>query len=185
MEDRKIVELYFARSDQAVAETERKYGAYCRSIARGILQSEPDAEECVSDAYLAAWNSIPPQEPRSLAAYVGKLTRHKAIDRLRELRSRKRGGDSVTLALEELDECIPGHSSVEEETLRRELEEALRRFLAGLDRTDRTVFLLRYWYLCPVAEIAERLGYTQGKVKTRLFRTRRKLRDYLEKEAFV
>ena len=185
MEDRKIVNLYFARSDQAVAETERKYGGYCRAIARNILGSEPDAEECVSDAYLAAWNSIPPQNPQSLAAYVGKLTRRKAIDRLRETRSLKRGGDAVTLALEELDECIPGHTSVEDEVLQRELGAAIRRFLAGLDRTDRTVFLLRYWYLCPVAEIAARLGYTQGKVKTRLFRTRKKLRDYLEKEAFV
>ena len=185
MEDRQIVDLYFARSDQAVAETEAKYGAYCRAIARNVLGSEPDAEECVSDAYLAAWNSIPPQNPQSLAAYVGKLTRHKAIDRLRETRSLKRGGDAVTLALEELDECIPGHTSVEDEVLRRELGGAIRRFLAGLERTDRTVFLLRYWYLCPVAEIAARLGYTRGKVKTRLFRTRKKLRDYLEKEAFV
>ena len=185
MEDRKIVDLYFARSDQAVAETERKYGAYCRSIARNILGSEQDAEECVSDAWLAAWNSIPPQEPQSLAAYVGKLTRHKAIDRLRALKSRKRGGDAVTLALEELDECVPAGTCVEDEALRRELGEAVRRFLAGLDRTDRTLFLLRYWYLCPVDEIASRLGHTRGKVKTRLFRTRKKLRDYLEKEAFV
>lgn len=185
MEDRKIVDLYFARSDQAVAETEQKYGAYCRSIARNILGSESDAEECVSDAYLAAWNSIPPQNPESLAAYVGRLTRHKAIDRLRELKSRKRGGGAVTLALEELDECVPAKTAVEDEIARQELGEAVRCFLAGLDRTDRTVFLLRYWYLCPVAEIAERLGYTQGKVKTRLFRTRKKLRDYLEKEAFV
>ncbi len=185
MEDRKIVDLYFARSDQAVAETERKYGAYCRSIARNVLGSEPDAEECVSDAYLAAWNSIPPQKPQSLAAYVGKLTRRKAIDRLRETRSLKRGGGAVTLALEELDECIPAGTGVEEAVVRRELGEALRRFLAGLDRTDRTLFLLRYWYLCPVAEIASRLGYTQGKVKTRLFRTRKKLREFLEKEAFV
>ena len=185
MEDRQIVDLYFARSDQAIAETERKYGGYCRAIARNILGSEQDADECVSDAWLGAWNSIPPQNPQSLAAYVGKLTRHKAIDRLRERGRLKRGGDAVTLALEELDECIPASTGVEDAVLRRELGEAVRRFLAGLDRTDRTLFLLRYWYLCPVAEIAVRLGYTQGKVKTRLFRTRKKLRDYLEKEAFV
>ena len=185
MEDRQIVDLYFARSDQAVAETERKYGGYCRAIARNVLGSEQDAEECVSDAYLAAWNSIPPQNPQSLAAYVGKLTRRRAIDRLRETRSLKRGGGAVTLALEELDECIPARTGVEEEVLRRELGAAVRRFVSGLGQTERDVFLLRYWYLCSVAEIAERLGFTQGKVKTRLFRTRKKLRDYLEKEAFV
>ena len=185
MEDRQIVDLYFARSDQAIAETERKYGGYCRAIARNILGSEQDADECVSDAWLGAWNSIPPQNPQSLAAYVGKLTRHKAIDRLRERGRLKRGGDAVTLALEELDECVPARMGVEEEILRRELGAAIRRFLAGLEQRERTVFLLRYWYLCPVAEIAARLGYTQGKVKSLLFRTRKKLRDYLEKEAFV
>lgn len=185
MEDRQIVDLYFARSDQAIAETERKYGGYCRAIARNILGSEQDTDECVSDAWLGAWNSIPPQNPQSLAAYVGKLTRHKAIDRLRERGRLKRGGDAVTLALEELDECVPARMGVEEEVLRRELGAAIRRFLAGLEKRERTVFLLRYWYLCPVAEIAARLGYTQGKVKSLLFRTRKKLRDYLEKEAFV
>ncbi len=183
MEDKQIVRLYFERSDRAIAETERKYGAYCRSIARNILQNEEDADECVSDAWLGAWNSIPPQKPESLAAYVGKLTRRKAIDRLRAANRQKRGGGAAALAFEELDECIPGGGTAEEAVLRLELGDIIRRFLSGLSGTERNVFLLRYWYVCPVAEIAGRLGFSQAKVKSMLLRTRRKLRVYLEKEA--
>ena len=185
MEDRQIVRLFFARSDRAIAETEHKYGAYCRSIARNILQNEQDADECVSDAMLGAWNSIPPQEPESLGAYVGKLTRCKAIDRLRASNRLKRGGGAVTLAYEELEECVPARDGVEEDVLRQELGAAIRRFLAGLGQTERNVFLLRYWYVCPVAEIAERFGFSQAKVKSTLLRTRKKLRAFLEKEAIV
>ena len=185
MEDRQIVGLYFARTDQAIAETERKYGAYCRSIAKNVLQSDRDADECVSDVYLAAWNSIPPQRPQSLAAYVGKLTRRKAIDRLRARSSLKRGGGTVGGSMEELDECIPAADRVEDAVLRRELGEAVRGFVGRLGETERNVFLLRYWYVCPVAEIAQRLGFTQSKVKSMLLRTRKKLRAFLEKEALA
>ena len=185
MEDRQIVRLFFARSDRAIAETEHKYGAYCRSIARNILQNEQDADECVSDAWLGAWNSIPPQKPEALGAYVAKLTRSKAIDRLRAVNRLKRGGGAVTLAIEELEECIPARGGVEDAVLRQELGEAVRRFVSGLGETERNVFLLRYWYACPVAEIAERLGFTQAKVKSMLLRTRKKLRAFLEREALV
>lgn len=185
MEDRQIVQLYFARSDRAIDETEQKYGTYCRSIARNILHSDRDADECVSDAFLGAWNSIPPRQPEALGAYVGKLTRRKAIDRLRVKQSVKRGGGAVTLALEELDECIPAGGGVEDEILRRELADAVRRFVHALGQTERNVFLLRYWYVCPVAEIAGRFGFSESKVKSMLLRTRKKLRAFLEKEALV
>ncbi len=185
MEDRQIVALYVARSDRAIDETERKYGAYCRSIAKNILHSDQDADECVSDAYLGAWNSIPPQKPEVLGAYVGKLTRRKAIDRLRERDAVKRGGGAVRLAFEELGECIPAGGGVEEELLRRELAGAVRRFVHALGQTERNVFLLRYWYVCPVAEIAGRLGFSESKVKSMLLRTRKKLRAFLEREGIA
>ncbi len=185
MEDKQIVGLYLNRSDQAIAETERKYGAYCRSIARNLLGDERDADECVSDAWLGTWNSIPPQKPDSLAAYVGKLTRRKAIDRLRVKQSVKRGGGAVTLALEELDECIPVDGAVEDTVLRRELGEVIRLFVGALGTAERNVFLLRYWYMCSLTEIANQLGFSEAKVKSMLFRTRKKLRTYLEKEAIL
>ncbi len=185
MEDIQIVGLYLNRSDQAIAETERKYGAYCRSIARNILGDARDADECVSDAWLSTWNSIPPQKPEALGAYVGKLTRRKAIDCLRVKQRIKRGGGTVTLALEELDECIPAGAAVEDTVFRRELGATIRRFVGTLGTAERNVFLLRYWYVCPVAEIAARLGFSQGKVKSMLYRTRGKLRAFLEKEAII
>lgn len=185
MEDRKILDLYWARKEDAITETAKKYGGYCGSIARNILRNEQDAEECLDDAWLSAWNSIPPKRPENLAAFLGRLTRSKAIDRWRARHTEKRGGDSVTLALEELTEVLPAKDDPERSVLSRELAQTVNGFLGGLGQTERNVFLCRYWYFDSVPEIAENFRFTQSKVKSMLFRTRKKLRQYLQKEGLL
>ena len=182
MEDEQIVALYFRRSEQAIQETDRKYGHYCFQIANGILSSPEDGEECVSDTYMTAWRSIPPNRPIRLAPFLGKITRHIALDRWRKRFSQKRGGGEVALALEELEDCLPGKDTPEEAFHRKEFREGLNRFLGSLPEQERMIFVSRYWYLRSIREIAETTSLGEGAVKTRLFRTREKLRTFLKKE---
>ncbi len=182
MEDREIVALYWARSEDAIGETAKKYGAYLTKIARNILGDPGEAEECVSDSYLGAWNAMPPHRPGVLSTFLGKITRRISIDRWRRQHAEKRGGGELTLALEELSECVSDGRSVEDELERRELTRRFQRFLDALPETERTVFLSRYWYMEPVKEIARRLGFSESKVTSMLCRTRKKLRDALAKE---
>ena len=184
MEDDKIVDLYWARSERAIAETAAKYGAYCRTIAYHILFDEEDAQENVNDTYLGAWNSMPPHRPALLRTYLGKIARRISLNKWRDKSRGKRGGGQLPLALEELEACIPAPSSVEETAAARELGEALDRFVSGLPDTERRVFLRRYWYLDPIEDIGQGFGFGTGKVKSMLFRTRTKLRDFLQKEGF-
>lgn len=186
MEDSAIVELYWQRSDQAIAETERKYGAYCRRVAYTICENLQDAEECVSDAWLAAWNAMPDKRPQRLSTFLGCLTRHLAINRLRAGQAEKRGGGETALALDELGECISsGRDNPAREAEAKELGEAVRSFVSGLEEMERHVFLGRYWYLLPVAEIAARCGYSESKTKSLLHRLRKRLRAYLDKEGLL
>ena len=185
MEDSAIVELYWQRSEQAVAESERKYGAYCRSIACRISGSERDAEECVSDAWLAAWNAMPDKRPARLGVFLGCLTRHAAIDRLRAERSRKRGGAEQLLPLDELAEVLPAEGDPAQEAEAHALGEAIKNYVNSLEPTRQRVFLGRYFYGLPVAEIAARCGFTESKTKSLLHRMRGELRRYLEKEGLL
>lgn len=182
MEDEKIIELYFARSEFAITETSAKYGAFFRRISRNILHSEQDAEECVNDAYLKAWSSMPPSRPEKLAAYLARIVRNLSLNRYMQLKAQKRGAGEIPLALSELEDCIPAHDTVEKEADRAELSAALNRFLRSLPEDKRIVFLRRYWYLVPVRDIAEQCGMSESKVKSMLFRTRNQLRQFLEKE---
>ena len=185
MEDSAIVDLYFLRSETAIVETDRKYGKYCFTIAHNILANREDSEESVSDTYLAAWKSIPPRRPAVLATYLGKITRRIAIDRWRGRSADKRGGGEVILALEELADCIPDGSSPEERVFKKELGRCINRFLDNLPQQERNVFLLRYWYLHPVADIAEKFSWTQSKVTSMLHRLRGKLHKQLAKEGLL
>ena len=185
MDDQAIVELYWNRSDRALTETATKYGAYCYSIAYNILTNREDAEESVSDAYLAAWSTIPPKRPVILSTFLGKLTRRIAIDRLRKRTADKRGGGETDLVLEELENCIAGNQDVENHYIRKELASAINEFLDALTQTERNVFLCRYWYLDSVADIASYFGFSQSKVASMLHRMRRKLRAQLEKEEYL
>lgn len=182
MDDCQIVALYLQRSEQAIAETDAKYGKYCFSIANNILENSEDAEETVNDTYNGAWNAIPPHRPAVLSTFLGKITRRIAIKRWQMNRSLKRGGGEVALALEELSACIPARNSVEKEMETAELSRILNRFVLTLPQTERNVFICRYWYLDSIINIAQRYGFSQSKVKSMLSRTRKKLYNNLQKE---
>ena len=184
MDDHRIVELYWERSEAAIKETQKKYGKYCRYIARNILRSEPDAEECENDTYLHAWRAMPPHKPSVLSTFLGKITRRISIDRVRKHQAAKRGGGEMPLALEELEDCIAGNGDVEKEYDRQALIHLINGFLGELPDTERRVFLRRYWYMDPISAIARRFGFTQSKVTSMLHRTRGKLRAQLREEGY-
>lgn len=185
MEDERIVELFFRRDERAIEEAAHAHGGLFRTLALRLLGDFQDAEECVSDMLLAAWNSIPPHRPEKLPAYLARLTRNLALRRRRDAGRLKRGGGEADLALEELDECLPAEESVERAVERRELAAVMERFLRALPKTERRVFLGRYWYCESVRELAERFGFSESKVKSMLRRTREKLKRYLEKEGIT
>lgn len=182
MDDRRIVELFWNRDPAAVEAAQAQYGRYLSAIARGILGSEQDAEEAVSDAIWNAWNAMPPHRPENLAAFLGKLTRCAALKKRRDARAEKRGGGEISLALEELDECIPGGGDPAAALEGRELAALINDFLASLRPAERRAFVLRYWYLEPISGIGAQLGAGESKVKSMLFRLRkrlaRRLREY-------
>ena len=184
MDDKAIVELYFARSEKAISETANKYGGYCYSIANNILSNNEDSEESVNDTYLAAWNNMPPRHPSILATFLGKITRYISFDRWKSRSAYKRGGGEVTLALEELDEFLSSGESTEEVVEKKELIRSINRFLDNLPETERNLFVCRYWYLDPVQQIADRYGFTLSKTASMLRRTREKLCKQLKKEGF-
>ncbi len=184
MEDKEIVALYWERNTDAIKETASKYGGYCRKIAKNILDSNEDAEECVNDTYLNTWNSIPSNRPSILSAYLGKITRNLAFDRSRLKRAAKRGGGEIELVLEELGECVSGTDSVEQELENKELVLAINGFLDTLPQEKCSLFLCRYWYAFPVSEIAARFGMSEGNVSVSLNRIRGKLKNYLNKRGF-
>ncbi len=181
MEDQRIVALYFERNEQALTETANQYGRYCHSIALNILCSEPDAEECVNDTYLRAWNAIPPHRPQKLSCFLGKITRNLALNRYAACHAQKRDG-GTEIALEELAEVLADPDSEVDQTDSTELKAALHRFLAGLTPSARVIFLQRYWYFCSVSQISRNLGISENRVKVSLHRSRERLRTYLEKE---
>lgn len=178
MEDKEIVELYFERSERAIDATAKQYGAYCHAIARNLLGSDADAEECVNDVWLSAWNSIPPNRPSALRTYLGKLVRRLSVSRIRYRTAEKRGGGEIPLILDELAEVLPDEERESDDLT----HDALNRFLSQLGETERRVFLCRYWYGDPVKEIAAHFGFSESKVKSMLYRTREKLKEYLESE---
>ena len=185
MDDKSIVDLYFNRDEEAITQTDRKYGRFCYSIAYNILTNQEDAEESVSDTYMTAWRTIPPRRPSVLSPFLGKITRHISIDRWRERSAYKRGGGEMPLALEELEDCIAGLQDVETEYQRKELIRAYKKFLDQLPVTERRVFLSRYWYVDSIETIADRYGFSQSKVKSMLHRTRIKLRKQLAEEGLL
>ena len=181
MEDKEIIKLFTERSENAVEATQRKYGAYCNTIAFNILGDAQDAEECVSDSLFKTWNAIPPAKPASLRSFVGRITRNTALDRYESRSAEKRGGGQLALALDELTESIPAP----EAQAPGEITAILNAFLAGLGRDERIIFVRRYWYLDSVRDIAEKLGFGESKVKTSLFRSREQLKKMLSKEGIT
>ena len=185
MEDRDIIELYFARDEAAIAHTRDKYGGYCSHIAGNILTQREDAEECVNDTWLKAWNAIPPARPDPLRLFLGKTTRNLALSRWRKNCAKKRGGSEADAVYEELSDCLPGGAEPEHIVETQALADAVNAFLATLRPRERNVFLARCWYFMPVREIAERAGKSESAVKSSLFRTRQKLYGHLKKEGLL
>jgi len=184
MEDREIVGLFLERNSEAIKETATKYGSYCRSIAKNILGSDEDAEECVNDTYLKAWNTIPPHCPEKLSTYLGKLTRNLSFDKFRHRNAHKRGGGEIALVLEELGECVSGTDSVEAEFEKKELAYAVNSFLDTLSKEKCNIFICRYWYVLPVSEIAKRFGKSENNVSVILNRIRSELKKYLSERGY-
>lgn len=184
MDDKEIIELFFARDEGAIESAGREYGAYCTAIAQGILGDWGAAEECVSDTWLKCWQSIPPQRPQSLKGFAGRITRNLALSAWRSENTQKRGGGQTALALDELSECVSGGETPEGALDRQAFRAALDGFLARLSRRDRDLFLRRYWYLDSTERLAKRFRMSRTHVTTTLHRLRQKLRIHLEQEGF-
>ncbi|MEG1633366.1 MAG: RNA polymerase sigma factor [Oscillospiraceae bacterium] len=182
MEDTEIIALYEMRNENALVQTGQKYTAYCMHISMNILGNREDAEECVNDAYLHAWNAIPPEHPRMLSTYLGRLTRNVSIDRYKLQTAQKRGGGTMELLLSELEDCIPDTCSVEDAAENREITALIEAFLKASAYEKRVTFVRRYFYGDSVREVAQHFGWSEGKVKSLLFYTRKELRNYLERE---
>ena len=185
MQDTQIINLYWARDEQAIAESQRSYGAYCHSIAFHILYDRDDADECVNDTWLRAWNAMPPKRPGRLSLFLGTITRNLSLDRWKGKHTMKRGSGEMMLALDELAECVPDGRSTEEAVEAAELERLINEFLHTLPERECNVFLRRYWYVEEYSDIAGRYGMNLNTVKTSLFRTRARLKSFLEKEGIV
>ena len=185
MEDREIVALFWRRDPQAIAESDSKYGAYCRAIAARICQSPEDGEECVNDTWFSAWNAMPDKRPDRLGPFFARIARNHALHRVEAAGRLKRGGGETGLALEELGDCIGTGDGPAQALEQKELMRAVHIFLAGLRPQERHIFLARYFYLLPIKEIAARLDCSQGKVKRSLFRSREKLRGFLTEEGYL
>ncbi len=179
MEDEQIVSMYWNRKEQALIESSNKYGAYCHSIAFNILSSKMDAEECVNDTWLNAWNTIPPNKPFSLASFLGRITRNLAFNRYKLQHRIKRGGTNMTLVLDELSECVSGLGDVEKIWQRKELIYDINKFLSRLSKKKQYIFILRYWYANGIGDIAERFGTSENNVSVILNRIRKELKKYL------
>lgn len=184
MEDEKIIDLYWDRDQTAISETEQKYGRYCGRIACNILHDAGDTEECLNDTWLRAWNSMPKERPDILCAFLGAITRNLSLDRYRRKHSEKRGGGVMPYIYDELRDCAGGEEPFSH-VAQEELVEAINRFLAGLQKESRVIFVRRYWYMDATGEIAERLAVSESKVKSSLFRSRKKLYAYLKQEELL
>jgi len=184
MEDEKIIALYWERNEEAILVSEKQYGSYCSVIARNILGSSEDAEECVNDTWLNAWNSMPPQKPKILSAFLGRITRNLSLNRWRYRSAEKRGSGQMELILEELQQIVSGRECVEQEFDRREMIRSINHFLGNLSESKRSIFLCRYWYGDSVKTIAWRFGMTENHVSVTLNRLRKKLKEYLLEGGF-
>lgn len=182
MHDKEIIALYWNRDESAITETANRYGNYCFSIAYNILYNNEDAEECVNDTWMNAWKSIPPQRPNNLSTYLGKITRNLSFNRYKLMRAKKRGMGQIEIALSELESCVPDRMDMEHVVDKMVLTNAIETFLRKLPRTERNIFIGRYWYLYHIRDLAKAYQMSENKIASLLYRMRNKLRLHLEKE---
>ena len=185
MDDLEIIELYFCRDEKALTETARKYGNYCYTVAFSVLNSMEDSKETVNDTYFELWNTIPPERPTVLSAFIGKITRRLAIGRWRKNTAVKRGGGEFEATLDELSECISENANVEKIVEGKLVVSTINEFLKKLPDTERNVFICRYWYADSVKSVAKQFGFSESKVKSMLMRTRTKLKQKLAEEELL
>lgn len=185
MEDCRIIELYWQRNETAIEETHTKYGHYLSTISMNIVKNLEDMEECVNDTYLHAWNSIPPAYPKTLKTYLATIVRNLSLDCYKKQSAQKRKGSQFYVLLSELEECLPAAGSVEQTLEDKEIAAQISRFLRTLSTEKQQIFVRRYFYCEDIKEISKRLGFSQSKVKSALFDTRKKLREHLEKEGIT
>lgn len=184
MKDSEIIELYWNKDSGAIPASMEQYGAYCFSVANGILDDAQDSEECVNDTWLRAWNAIPPTRPNVLKVFLAKITRHLSFDRYRARKTLKRGGGEMMLVLEELAECIADEADVEGQVNAKELGQVINQFVASLPEREQNLFVRRYFFSEPVRAIADRYDMSDNAVNVTLSRTRRRLRFHLSKEGY-
>ena len=185
MEDQQIIALYWDRKERAIEESGKKYGAFCLKIADNILRSHEDDEECVSDTWLRAWNAMPPEKPNVLSSFFAKITRNLALDRYRAMHAEKRVKSEMMLALDELDYCVPSSMRVESSLDEKQTVQILERFLCGLSKADRVLFLRRYWFADRVADAAKFCAIGENTAKSKLLRMRNALKAQLEEEGIA
>ncbi len=185
MDDSHIIGLFWCRDEQAIQETQQKYGAYCTAIANNVLLCHEDSQECVQDALLRLWDTIPPQRPRCLQAYLGRITRNLAVNQLRSMCAQRRGGGIQHMPLEELRELVSGQGDPPTELEKRRLADSISVFLRSISPEQRRLFVKRYWYAEPLSQVASDAGFTEDKVRNVLFRLRKKLKKHLEREGFT
>ena len=182
MDDEKIVDLYWLRDENAINVTSEKYGGYCGKIARNILINDEDAEECVNDTWLSAWNAMPTHRPSRLSVFLGKITRECSLDRYKARFAQKRGNGELVLVLDELDECVADNESVEQVVEYEFVGKIISDFLKNQPEMAADIFVRRYYHVCSITQIANEFSMSESKVKSMLFRMRKKLRTHLESE---
>ena len=183
--DETIVNRFFDRNEQALSDVQEKYEAYLKTVAKNILGSDLDAEECVNDTYMKAWDSIPPNRPENLKAYLSKITRNLSFNLYQKAHAGKRGGGETALVLDELEGCVPGNYDPEEEITKQELASEINAFLSGLPKENRMLFVSRYYYADSVSEIAKRFRLSENTVSVRLNRLRARLKKHLTERGYV
>lgn len=184
MEDTAIIQLFFQRAEQAIAEVQQKYGSFCRTVAMNLLQQKEDAEECVNDTWQAAWQRIPPENPRMLGAFLGRITRNLAISRFRKNTAQMRS-EGLTVLLSELEHCVPSGQSTEEAVDSILLGDYISKWLETLSADDRALFLRRYWFGESLRELSREVGTGEGHLAQRMYRLRLQLKKELEKEGVI
>ena len=185
IDDEKIIDLFFERSEQGIRELDNKYGTVCHNLSYNIVNNRQDAEECVNDAYLGAWNAIPPERPNPLLSYIVKIVRNISLKIYWRTEAAKRSGH-YTIALEEIEGCIADQKTVEDEIEARELARIIEEFLDTLTLENRVIFMRRYWFADSYKDIAEFVGLSEKNISVRLTRIREKMKQYLiEREVFV
>lgn len=181
MDDNKIIDLFFERSEKAIVELSNKYGSVCMKVSMNVLNNYQDAEECVNDSYLGVWNAIPPQKPNPLFSFVCKIVRNISIDRYKKNRRQKRKGN-YDLCIEELEDCIASPRTVEDDYAGAELSACIDDFLDSLTKINRMIFVRRFWYMDSYEDIAKASGLREGTIRTRLSRTKGDLKKFLRRK---